>query len=81
MDAVRDWMGDGAGTAAGGGPTGLIVVGHEERSVPLKRREVSAKLLCDAGVCDTVERLSYVADADVSASFRFPLPPRAAVYR
>jgi hypothetical protein len=76
---VGDWLSQGA--PSNGRPTGLFVVGKEDKSVPLKRREVAARLFCDAGFADTVERLHFVSDEDVSATFKFPLPPRAAVYR
>lgn len=50
--------------------------------VPLKSREVFANVLCDLTVADTVERLTYVAGSQsVSSTFKFPLPPRSAVYR
>ena len=75
---VGDWLSKGADVK---GQTGLFVVGDEDKSIPLKHRQVSAKVFCDAGFCDTVERLSYVSDTDVSATFKFPLPPKASVYR
>ncbi|KAG2443262.1 hypothetical protein HYH02_009335 [Chlamydomonas schloesseri] len=49
--------------------------------VPLRRRDVSATVYAAASFSDTKETLSYVSDAECSAVFRFPLPPRAAVYR
>jgi hypothetical protein len=35
---------------------------------------------CDTSLVDTTETLAFIADEDVSVVFKFPLPPRAAVY-
>lgn len=63
-------------------PCGVFVEGGEKPiPVPLKRRDVSATVYAAASFSDTKETLSYVSDVECSAVFRFPLPPRAAVYR
>lgn len=60
---------------------GLFISAQEARALPLKRREVRATVYCDAGFADTSEELHYVSDVDCSVVFKFPLPPRAAIYR
>lgn len=50
-------------------------------SVPLRKREISATVYTNGFFADNKEVLSYVTDVDCSAVFRFPLPPRSAVYR
>jgi hypothetical protein len=75
---VGEWLSTGTPTST---PAGLFVIGDEDKSVPLKRREISAKVFCDAGFCATEEKLSYVSDVDVTAVFKFPLPPRAAIHK
>ncbi|KAG2443412.1 hypothetical protein HXX76_001770 [Chlamydomonas incerta] len=63
-------------------PCGVFIEGGEKPiPVPLKRRDVSATVYAAASFSDTKETLSYVSDVECSAVFRFPLPPRAAVYR
>lgn len=77
---VGDWL---APTPAAG-PTphaGLMLV--DGRSVPLKAREVRATLHTAAGFSDTCESFNYVSDVEAGCSvqFKFPLPPRSAIYR
>ncbi|KAG2492817.1 hypothetical protein HYH03_008975 [Edaphochlamys debaryana] len=65
-------------------PCGLFVEPKPDAKpipVPLKRRDVTATIHADASFSDTKETLSYIADVDCTAVFKFPLPPRAAVYR
>ncbi|KAG2443277.1 hypothetical protein HYH02_009347 [Chlamydomonas schloesseri] len=63
-------------------PCGVFIEGGEKPiPVPLRRRDVSAIVYAAASFSDTKETLSYVSDVECSAVFRFPLPPRAAVYR
>ncbi|KAG2443278.1 hypothetical protein HYH02_009348 [Chlamydomonas schloesseri] len=63
-------------------PSGVFIEGGEKPiPVPLRRRDVSAIVYAAASFSDTKETLSYVSDVECSAVFRFPLPPRAAVYR
>ncbi|KAG2497307.1 hypothetical protein HYH03_004890 [Edaphochlamys debaryana] len=75
---VGDWLSEPG--SAPKEPCGLFVK-DKKVSVPLRRRDVTATIHADACFADTTETLSYVADEDCTAVFRFPLPPRAAVYR
>jgi len=36
---------------------------------------------CDLGFEETTEEFTYLADADCSVGFKFPLPPRSAIFR
>ena len=36
---------------------------------------------CELGFEETTEEFTYLADADCSVAFKFPLPPRSAVFR
>ncbi|KAF5841639.1 hypothetical protein DUNSADRAFT_12096 [Dunaliella salina] len=50
--------------------------------VPMELRDVRVHLLADAGISATTEHLHFRAPgSDIQATFKFPLPPRAAVYR
>ena len=44
-------------------------------------RAVDSTMHCDLGFEETTEEFSYLADADCSVAFKFPLPPRSAVFR
>jgi hypothetical protein len=75
---VGQWLSnDGAGPKE---PCGVFREGTQA-PVPLQRRDVTASIQTSAGFADVTETLSYVADTECGAVFRFPLPPRAAVYR
>ena len=54
---------------------------HQRGSVLPTCRAVRTTLHCDLGYAETTEELSYVADADCSVVFRFPLPPRSAIFK
>ena len=75
---VGEWL--SKDSAGGKEPCGVFREGTKT-PVPLKRRDVTASIQTSAGFADVTETLSYVVDADCCAVFRFPLPPRAAVYR
>ncbi len=79
---VTDWFSglSGQGACANSGLLRSDATA-KEIPVPLRRRDVSATVYAAASFSDTKETLSYVSDVECSAVFRFPLPPRAAVYR
>lgn len=66
--------------SSGFGPAGLFVTGSE-KAVPLRIRSVNSKVHCDTGFADTTETFAFISDEDVSVVFKFPLPPRSAVYK
>ena len=49
-------------------------------SIPA-RRAVESTVFCDLGFEETTEELAYLANADCNVAFKFPLPPRSAVFR
>lgn len=74
---IGDWL---SGTKAiKDSPCGLFTAGGS--SVPLRLRHVSSIVYADAGFAETTETFSYVCDEDYTAIFKFPLPPKAAVYK
>lgn len=42
---------------------------------------MQAVLHCELAFADTTEELTYLAHADATVTFKFPLPSRAAMYR
>ena len=64
-------------------PSSLVtsLEGPDGRSVPLTRREVNAVVNTELAVAEVHERLSFLPDSACNATFKFPLPPRAAVFR
>ncbi|PNH05173.1 von Willebrand factor A domain-containing protein 5A [Tetrabaena socialis] len=73
---VGDWLSQpGSGALP---PCGLFT--SASVPVPLRRRDVVATIHASASFADTQETLSYVSDVDCTAVFKFPLPPRSAVY-
>ncbi|KAL3131752.1 hypothetical protein ABBQ38_007471 [Trebouxia sp. C0009 RCD-2024] len=58
-----------------------LLEASDGRSVPLTRREVSAVVNTVLAVAEVQERLSFLPDSACNATFKFPLPPRAAVFR
>ncbi|KXZ47715.1 hypothetical protein GPECTOR_33g597 [Gonium pectorale] len=80
---VGDWLSNSTASQQQAEPCGLFVPASGDAPrvpVPLRRRDVSATVYADACFADTKETLSYISDVDCTAVFRFPLPPRAAVY-
>lgn len=77
---VGDWLSTGVPKPTD--PCGLFISGDDAKAVPLKRRDVTGDVYVDGCFADVAETFSYVAgDQDCTATFKFPLPPRAAVYR
>ena len=76
---VGKWLSQGQVKASD--PCGLFVDGPSARALPLRRRDVKADVCVDACYADTAETFSYISDVDCTCVFKFPLPPRAAVYR
>lgn len=58
---------------------GLFDESHEP--VPLRSRTVEAQVFAEHGFANYTETLSYESQVDCTATFTFPLPPRAAVYK
>ncbi len=64
------------------GGSDVAAVEPGRRAVPLKERRVSATVYASGSFADTRETLTYCSDdTDCTAIFRFPLPPRSAVYK
>ena len=74
---VGDWLSQGEVKPSD--PCGLFIDGAA--AVPLRRRDIKADVCVDACYADTCETFSYASATDCTATFKFPLPPRSAVYR
>lgn len=73
---VGDWLSE---KGPNGQPVGLFV--DDGKAVPLKRRDILSTVYAEIGFCDTVETMAFISDMDCSVSFKFPLPPKSAVYK
>jgi hypothetical protein len=81
-----DWIDVGAffskaGTADEVTPGAYIKGNNATCCLPLKSRHVAANVDCDLGIAQTTETFHYVHSVDCSPTFKFPLPPRSAVYK
>jgi hypothetical protein len=62
-------------------PGAYVEEGRESTCIPLKSRSVAATIDCDLGIAQTTETFSYKCSVNCSPTFKFPLPPRSAVYK
>lgn len=74
---VGDWLSQGEVKPSD--PCGLFIDGGAA-AIPLRQRDIQANVCVDACYADTCETFSYASDFDCTATFKFPLPPRSAVY-
>ena len=75
---IGNWFSD---DSAGHIHSGLFYDRDFAIPVPLKSRTVYAEIFAEHSFTEVTEELAYVSDADCTARFVFPLPPRSAIFR
>ena len=58
-----------------------VLESPKKSSLPLLRRDISVAINTELAVAEVQECMLFRADRACNATFRFPLPPRAAVFR
>lgn len=81
MDYIEDVLRDLDVADAHPSASVTLLEGSEGHSVPLLQRGVNAVVNTELAVAEVQERLRFLPDSACNATFKFPLPPRAAVFR
>ena len=63
------------------GANAAVLEGPDLQSVPLESRTVKVAVNNELAVAEVQERFNFCATSSCNVTFKFPLPPKAAVFR
>lgn len=81
MDCIEDVLQDLNVADAEPSSSFTLLEASDGRFIQLALREVNAIVNTELAVAEVQERLSFQPNSACNATFKFPLPPRAAVFR